>query len=239
MAVRKILTISKYEKLLRTKSEPVARVNRETKALLKDIRDTMEDAGNAIGLAAPQIGVMKRVFAFRRGIYAGDEGIDDGDLEIEQAPEPAAPTSIDTPAVATAEEADEDEEPMPPPYFMINPEIVEKSDEVVRNTDGCLSVPGLLGYTNRYKRIRVKYLDERGKPQDEWFEDWDARMIQHEYDHLDGILFMDRLSTIDDLYVITYDEDGKMHRLRYKDVVTNAKKAAAAASKVDEAPRLP
>lgn len=245
MAVRKILLIGKHEKLLRTRSEPVPRVNREVKALVQDLKDTMEDVGNAIGLAAPQIGVLKRVFAFRRGMYAGESASDDGDLEIAQAEEPQAieaesvkaqPAAAHTAQTAAPSEADDeadDEEPMPPPYIMINPEIVEKSDEVVRNSDGCLSVPGLFGYTNRYKRIRVKYLDEKGKPQDEWFEDWDARMIQHEYDHLDGILFMDRLSTIDDLYVISYDEDGTMHRQPYKDVVNNARKAAATAKTDD------
>jgi peptide deformylase len=208
---------SKHEKTLRTKSEPVAKINREIKALFQDLKDTMEDNGNAIGLAAPQIGIMKRVFAVRLGYQGGkdDGSADDNENEI---PDEALPPTTD--------EAEDDEHPYLPPVIMVNPEIIEKSTELEKNTDGCLSVPGMVGYTERHYRIRVKYLDEAGKPQDRWFEDWDARMIQHEYDHLEGIMFMDRLATLDDLYVIAEGADGKYVQIPYKNVVQNARKAA-------------
>jgi peptide deformylase len=215
MAVKKILMFSKHEKTLRTKSEPVVKINREIKALFQDLKDTMEDSGNAIGLAAPQIGVMKRVFAVRLGYEGGN---DDGSDDI---PEEALPEA------AEDELVENEEIPVPPPVIMVNPEIVEKSEELEKNTDGCLSVPGMVGYTLRHYRIRVKYLDEAGKPQDRWFEGWDARMIQHENDHLDGIMFMDRLSTLDDLYVVAQDKDGNYVQIPYKQVVQSARKATS------------
>ncbi len=219
MAVKKILMLSKHEKTLRSKSEPVPKVNRELKALFKDLRDTMEDAGNAIGLAAPQIGVMKRVFAVRLGYKDAEqaenaimsEGAEGEALEKGETPE----QDSDTPRE------------MPPAVIMVNPQIVERSAEVERASDGCLSIPGLMGYTNRSFRIHVKYLDEQGQPQDQWFEKWDARMIQHEQDHLDGILFMDRLTSFDDLFVVSRDDEGKLIQTPYKDVVNNAKQRAS------------
>lgn len=219
MAVKKILMFSKHEKILRTKSEPVQKINREIKALFQDLKDTMEDSGNAIGLAAPQIGIMKRVFAVRLG-YQG--GKDDGSDIPEEAIDASA--EVD-------EEVEEEETPYLPPVIMVNPEIVEKSEELEKNTDGCLSVPGMVGYTFRHLRIRVKYLDEAGKPMDRWFEGWDARMIQHEYDHLEGVMFMDRLSTLDDLYVIAEGKDGKYVQIPYKNVVQNARRATGNASR--------
>ncbi len=65
MAVKKILTIGRYEKLLRTRTEPVKKINKDVKQLIEDIKDTIA-ADPAVGLAAPQIGVLKRVFGARR-----------------------------------------------------------------------------------------------------------------------------------------------------------------------------
>jgi len=162
---------------------------------------------------------MKRVFAVRLG-YQG--GLDDGSYTPDENEE----EPVDEVEVDESEEA-----PVLPPVIMVNPEIVEKSTELEKNTDGCLSVPGMVGYTYRHYRIRVKYLDEAGKPQDQWFEGWDARMIQHENDHLDGIMFMDRLSTLDDLYVIAEDKDGHYVQIPYKQVVRSARKATGEASR--------
>lgn len=219
MAVKKILTITKQEKALRTKSEPVVKINREIKALFKDLKDTMDDAGNAIGLAAPQIGILKRVFAVRLGMRGDDE--DEG--EAAATPNESAPEAAD-PALKDGQK-DQPKRDMPPPVIMVNSEIVAHSDEIERGYDGCLSVPGMMGYTNRYARIQVRYLDEQGTPHDDWFEDWDARMIQHEQDHLDGIMFMDRLATLDDLYVLVREDDGKLVQVPYREAVQNARKA--------------
>jgi len=185
MAVRKILTVKKYEKLLRSKSEPVSKMSREIKALCQDLIDTMGD-NPAIGLAAPQIGVLKRVFGVHLG-YSED-----------QEPEDKAP-----------------------PTIMINPEIAQPEGNE-RGYDACLSMPGLVGYTQRANAVRVKYLDQNWQKHDEIFTGWDARVILHELDHLNGVLFTDRLASLADLYVVTVDEEGNHHNTPYLDVVKGA-----------------
>ena len=87
-------------------------------------------------------------------------------------------------------------EPKPKRYVLVNPEIVEKSEEMVEGIEGCLSVPGLIGKVDRHEKITVKALTRHGKPQKVKAEGWMARIIQHEMDHLDGILYIDRASEI-------------------------------------------
>ncbi len=186
MSVKKILVISKHEKILRTPSAPVKKINRDIKQLFEDIRDTI-DANPAVGLAAPQIGVLKRVCGVRLSY-----------------------------------EADQNEEDMQPPMLMVNPEILEMSDEAEHEYDACLSIPGMMGYTDRKLKIKVRYLDENGKKIERTFEGWDARVIQHEIDHLDGILFLDRLNSLDDLYVLVPDEEGKHEPVPYLQVVKDS-----------------
>ncbi|MBH8573391.1 peptide deformylase [Nostocaceae cyanobacterium CENA369] len=79
------------------------------------------------------------------------------------------------------------------PTAMINPKIVARSTEVVKGWEGCLSVPGIRGLVPRYQAIEVEYTDRYGKLQKQEFTDFVARIFQHEYDHLDGIVFVDRL----------------------------------------------
>lgn len=84
------------------------------------------------------------------------------------------------------------------PTAMINPKIVARSTEVVKGWEGCLSVPGIRGLVPRYQAIEVEYTDRYGKLQKQEFTDFVARIFQHEYDHLDGIVFVDRLeNTLD------------------------------------------
>lgn len=78
----------------------------------------------------------------------------------------------------------------------INAHIVERFDEPVRYSEGCLSIPNLHEEVERESKIRIKYVDENFQPHEEVYEGMAARIIQHEYDHLDGILFTDRLSAI-------------------------------------------
>jgi len=77
------------------------------------------------------------------------------------------------------------------PKVFINPEIVEKSDETLRDTEGCLSAPGRRGDVKRHIRIILKYKDENGKEERKTFYNLEARCIQHEMDHLDGKLCID------------------------------------------------
>lgn len=187
MAVKKILTTDKYEKLLRTKSEPVKKITKEIKELFQDIRDTIEE-NPAVGLAAPQIGVLKRIFGMRLG-YQEDA---------------------------------EEQEHLQPPMILVNPEILDIADEATRGFDACLSIRGMMGYTDRSVKVRVRYQDEDGKVQERDFEGFDARVVQHELDHLDGVLFTDRLRSLDDLYVYVRDEKGRSKPVPYPDVVRRA-----------------
>ncbi len=76
----------------------------------------------------------------------------------------------------------------------INAHIVEKEGEVVEMTEGCLSIPNLREEVEREERIRITYYDQDWKFHDEVYEGFLARVIQHEYDHLDGVLFPDKLN---------------------------------------------
>lgn len=77
----------------------------------------------------------------------------------------------------------------------INPHILETDDsETASMEEGCLSIPGIHEPVRRPTRIHVSYLDEDLKPHDEWVDGYLARVMQHEFDHLDGVLFTDRLS---------------------------------------------
>lgn len=84
----------------------------------------------------------------------------------------------------------------PPKKVFINAEIVERSGEIVEMDEGCLSLPKLSERVPRHSKIRIKYLDENLQPQDEEFEGYYARVIQHEYDHIEGKVFTDNISPL-------------------------------------------
>lgn len=81
-------------------------------------------------------------------------------------------------------------------HVFINAEIIERSGEIVPMTEGCLSIPRLHEEVNRESFIRINYYDENWIWHEDLFEGYKARIIQHEYDHLDGILFTDKVSPI-------------------------------------------
>jgi peptide deformylase len=89
--------------------------------------------------------------------------------------------------------------PVMEPTAMINPQIIAHSPEKVKDWEGCLSIPGLRGLVPRYRAIMVEYTDRNGQLQRQELTDFVARIFQHELDHLDGILFLDRLETTRDL----------------------------------------
>ncbi|MFV0469884.1 MAG: peptide deformylase [Dysgonomonas sp.] len=78
----------------------------------------------------------------------------------------------------------------------INPQIIEQSGDIVSMQEGCLSIPGINESVLREEKIRIKYLDENFVEHDETYDDLFARCIQHEYDHIEGILFIDKISGI-------------------------------------------
>ena len=96
--------------------------------------------------------------------------------------------------VVVIDVAHEDEEPHQ--YYMVNPEIIWKSEEKVCGEEGCLSVPEQRAEVERFAAVKVKYLDYDGKEQELLAEGFLAIAVQHELDHLDGILYIDRISRL-------------------------------------------
>ncbi|HEY9845415.1 MAG TPA: peptide deformylase [Candidatus Caenarcaniphilales bacterium] len=94
------------------------------------------------------------------------------------------------------------------PTAMINPRILSHSDKQVKDWEGCLSIPGIRGLVPRYTAVEVEYLDCQGKLQKHTFRDFIARIVQHEQDHLEGIVFLDRLETTKD--IVTEQEYQKL-----------------------------
>jgi peptide deformylase len=91
---------------------------------------------------------------------------------------------------------------------LINPELVEFSEEESTFNEGCLSIPGIHEDVVRPKRVRVRYFDEHFQAHDEWFDGIPARIAQHEYDHVEGILFTERLAPIRRKII-----SGKLHNI--------------------------
>jgi peptide deformylase len=153
--------------VLKKPAEPVAAVTDETRQLVKDMFETMY-ATRGIGLAAPQVGLSLRVLV----------------MDVEQ----------------TGGETDEDGNSAAfipgKPVAVINPEIVWTSDTLNTYEEGCLSIPGQYAEVERPEKVRVKYLDENGQPQEMEADGLLATCLQHEIDHLDGVLFTDHLSSL-------------------------------------------
>ena len=89
--------------------------------------------------------------------------------------------------------------PQMEPTAMINPEILWRSEDKEKGWEGCLSIPGLRGLVPRHRWIGVRYLTREGEMREVEFEDFLARVFQHEFDHLHGIVFIDRLESTQDL----------------------------------------
>ncbi len=163
-----ILNILKYPSpVLKRKSLPVERVDREVQSLIEDMFETMYDAPG-VGLAAPQVGISRRILV-----------IDVGRLE----PTPEGETH------------------KPDPKAIINPIIKTREGKIIWE-EGCLSLPHLIQPIERSKKVVVEGLDVSGKAIKYLAEDLQAVAFQHEIDHLDGILLVDRLSRLKrDLYL--------------------------------------
>ena len=153
MAKRPILVLP--DARLRAIADPIEKIDDSVKELARDMLETMYDAPG-IGLAAPQIGEMKRMVVM--------------DL---------------------AKDGEE-----PDPLVMINPEILKFSDETVVTEEGCLSIPELYYDVERPAEVTVRYTDLEGKTVEKDATDRLAICIQHELDHLDGVLYIDYLSRL-------------------------------------------
>ena len=179
MAVRRILTIDNTADLgiLKQVSRPVDTVDADVCALMDDMLETMYDAPG-IGLAAVQIGDLRRVVVMDLGDGSAPEGA--------EAPE----------AEADAEAESEDTVRHANPRFFVNPEILWASDELYTYEEGCLSIPEYFDQVERPARVRVAYLNREGSRVEEEIEGLYAVCFQHELDHLNGVLFIDHLSRL-------------------------------------------
>ena len=101
--------------------------------------------------------------------------------------------------VAAIDERDNDEEPEREPVAVINPEIVVVGSDVVEDWEGCLSIPDIRGRVPRARSIKLRAFDRKGERIELQAQDFPARVIQHETDHLDGVLFFDRMRTFESL----------------------------------------
>ncbi len=167
MSIKEIINIP--DPVLRQISKPVERFDEPLQTLLDDMLETMYDAPG-IGLAAIQIGIPRRIIT----------------LDV-------------SPRAKSDEDMEEGEDPTPPkpdPIFMINPEILNRSDEKSVYEEGCLSIPDYYADVERPAFCKVKYLDREGKEQIINADNILATCIQHEIDHLDGILFIDHISKL-------------------------------------------
>ena len=144
MAIRKIIELG--EEKLRKTSKPVEKFDLRLRLLLKDMADTMYKA-NGVGLAAPQVGILRRVVV-----------VDVGDGLIE----------------------------------MVNPRIIHSEGEQ-SGPEGCLSVPGRSGIVVRPNVVTVEYQDARGEFYEATAEGFLARAFCHELDHLDGVVYVDKM----------------------------------------------
>ncbi len=105
----------------------------------------------------------------------------------------AAPQVGESIRLIVVEYGDEENEELPPKlYVMTNPEITRASEDTLVDTEGCLSIPGIQGDVKRFVAVTVKGLNRHGRPMTVKAKGWLARIFQHEIDHVDGILFVDR-----------------------------------------------
>ena len=169
MTIRKILT--EPNKILREKSLRVENVNKDIQRLMDDMLETLY-AAPGIGLAAIQVGVAKRVIVMDMSRSRNDIGRDKDDIN-----------------------KNEDKKSKNPMYF-VNPEIVWKSEDKFTYEEGCLSVPNQFAEIDRPKQCHVRHLDYNGQPQELKADGLLSTCIQHEIDHLEGILFIDYLSKL-------------------------------------------
>jgi peptide deformylase len=173
MAIREILEVP--DPRLKEVSKPVEKFDDELKTLVADMFETMYDAPG-IGLAAIQVGVPLRVLVI-------DLQPEDEDAE---------------PEVCTAHEGEHHtHRPLKrEPRVFINPEILDPSEDHTLYNEGCLSVPDIYADIERPSRIRARWQDLDGKVHEESMDGLMATCLQHEMDHLEGILFIDHLSRL-------------------------------------------
>ena len=170
-----ILNIVKEpDPILRKKCDEVNTVDQDLKKLMNDMLETMYDA-NGIGLAATQIAIDKRLIVMDCG---------EVDFETENLTEEEYNKKLKENGIK------------PSPIKMINPKLVSLGDKVNEREEGCLSIPGYNANVKRPASLKVEYTDENKKNVTLNADGLLATCIQHEIDHLNGILFIDHISRL-------------------------------------------
>jgi len=156
MTIRDITTFP--DDGLRRNAKVVKEFDKDLRLLVDDMIETMREAPG-VGLAAPQIGVSKRVIV-----------VEFGDEEDETIPKQL--------------------------YVLVNPEIIKESEDKDKGLEGCLSVPDLVGSVERAQVVTVRGKNQHGKKVKIRAKGWLARIFQHEIDHINGVLYIDRSDQI-------------------------------------------
>lgn len=174
--------------VLREVCKPISKDYPDIKDIIDNMFETMYNS-NGIGLAAPQVGLPIRLFVIDLTPFQDDD-----------------------------EYADIADKLASFKKVFINAEIIDRSGELWKFNEGCLSIPNIREDVSREEEITMKYLDENFQPKEEKFNDIFARVIQHEYDHIEGILFTDYLSNFKKKLI-----SKKLEKIKKGDVKVNYK----------------
>lgn len=188
MTIREIIHIP--DPVLRETSKPVERIDDDVLRLLDDMAETMYDAPG-IGLAAIQIGIPLRVVTIDVAKRQADEE--------ESGKDEAETSTMKSENLPDSSEAGDDAEAEDQPretIFMINPKILKFDDAPSVYEEGCLSIPEFFADVERPAGCTVSYLDRKGEEQIVEASGIFSTCVQHELDHLDGLLFIDKLSRL-------------------------------------------
>lgn len=163
-----ILPIVAYGcQVLRTKATAVDQNDPELNSLISNMWETMYEA-NGVGLAAPQVGVSKRLFVIDAAPFAQDEELSPEEAKVLEGFK----------------------------KVFINPIMVEEKGSEWEFTEGCLSIPNIREDISRKAQITIQFLDENFNQQTLSLDGLPARVVQHEFDHIEGVLFTDKLSPL-------------------------------------------
>mgnify|MGYP001615492683 FL=1 len=185
------MIITVPNKVLTTPAKPVEKIDKKIKQIIQQMKDDLiyKENPKGVGLAAPQIGIPLRIFIIKPAETSPVEVFINPQIswrskdlaEIERPNDSKPSLRKERPALPAG-----------------------------RKLEGCLSIPNVWGYLKRPKKVKLSYLDENGTHQEKEFESFKATIVQHETDHINGILFTQRvLEQKQKLYRIEEDDDGE------------------------------
>ena len=219
--------------VLRKKAKSIEKFDGGLKKTVRDMLDTLHATGNGVGLAAPQVGLSEQIVVI--DYLCPKELSEEGKEKEKTAWEKKMTPSFAAEAVLDGQEivhtvdnnlegAEKSSENNPAvsgnifdifPLVLINPKVSFLSDEQEDSQEGCLSLPGIRGVVERRRELAVEYQDENGKPHRLKCRGFLAKIVQHETDHLNGILYTDKLIN-GSLMILKGDPIWKRFEVPYK-----------------------